>query len=133
VAIKHFKPTSPSRRYYDTQDFAGLSKKAPEKALLESKSSTGGRNHSGRVTSRFRGGGHKRAYRMIDWRRNKVGVPGTVAALEYDPNRSARIALIHYADGEKSYILAPDGLNAGRQGRGQQERRRQARQLHAPP
>lgn len=113
MAIKHFKPTSPSRRYYDTQDFAGLSKKAPEKALLESKSSTGGRNHSGRVTSRFRGGGHKRAYRLIDWRRNKVGVPGTVAALEYDPNRSARIALIHYADGEKSYILAPDGLNAG--------------------
>ncbi len=113
MAIKHFKPTSPSRRYYDTQDFAGLSKKAPEKALLESKSSTGGRNHSGRVTSRFRGGGHKRAYRIIDWRRNKVGIPGTVAALEYDPNRSARIALIHYADGEKSYILAPDGLNAG--------------------
>ena len=113
MAIKHFKPTSPSRRYYDSQDFAGISKKRPEKALTEPKSSTGGRNHHGRITSRFRGGGHKQAYRVIDWRRDKVGVPGTVAALEYDPNRSARIALVHYADGEKSYILAPDGLSAG--------------------
>ena len=113
MAIKHYKPTSPSRRYYDSQDFDGLSKKRPEKKLTESKSSTGGRNHHGRITTRFRGGGHKRAYRVIDWRRGKVGVPGTVAALEYDPNRTARIALIHYADGDKSYILAPDGLNAG--------------------
>lgn len=113
MAIKHFKPTSPSRRYYDSQDFAGLAKKRPEKSLTESKSSTGGRNHHGRVTSRFRGGGHKQNYRVIDWRRDKVGVPGTIAALEYDPNRSARIALVHYADGEKRYILAPDGLSAG--------------------
>ena len=113
MAIKHFKPTSPSRRYYDTQDFDGLSKKRPEKGLTESQSSTGGRNHHGRITSRFRGGGHKQNYRVIDWRRDKVGVPGTIAALEYDPNRSARIALVHYADGEKRYILAPDGLSAG--------------------
>src|SRR5690606_12234456 len=81
--------------------------------LTEKKVSTGGRNNQGRITSRFRGGGHKRRYRLIDFRRNKIGVPAKVAAIEYDPNRSARIALLHYADGEKAYILAPDGLKAG--------------------
>ena len=115
MAIKQFKPTSPSRRFYESPDFDGIAKKRPEKKLTESKSSTGGRNNKGRITSRFRGGGHKQRYRVIDWKRDKTGVPGRVASLEYDPNRSARIALIHYADGEKRYILAPDGLNPGDQ------------------
>ena len=115
MAVKRYKPTSPARRYYETPDIRGLAKKRPEKGLTESKHSTGGRNHNGRITSRFRGGGHKRRYRTIDFRRNKVGVPAKVASIEYDPNRSARIALLHYADGEKNYILAPDGLNAGDQ------------------
>jgi len=113
MGIKQFKPTSPSRRYYETLDNAELTKKAPEKKLTEGKHRTGGRNSQGRTTSRFRGGGHKRRYRIIDFRRDKIGVPATVAALEYDPNRSARLALLQYADGEKRYILAPDGLNVG--------------------
>ena len=113
MAIKQFKPTSPSRRYYEVLDYSDLTKKAPEKKLTEGKRSTGGRNNQGRTTSRFRGGGHKRRYRVIDFRRDKIGVPATVAALEYDPNRSARLALLQYADGEKRYILAPDGLNVG--------------------
>jgi len=91
----------------------GLDKKKPEKSLTESKSQTGGRNNQGRVTSRFRGGGHKRLYRVIDFKRNKTGVPAKVSSIEYDPNRSARIALLHFADGEKRYILAPVGLNRG--------------------
>lgn len=115
MPLKSYKPTSPSRRYYNDYDFSQLSKKDPEKALVEKKTSTGGRNNFGRVTSRFRGGGHKRRYRVIDWRRDKIGVPATVAALEYDPNRTGRLALLNYVDGEKRYILAPDGLKVGDQ------------------
>jgi large subunit ribosomal protein L2 len=113
MAIKKYKPTSPGRRGMSSQDFASVTKSEPEKSLLEKKVSTGGRNNYGRVTSRFRGGGHKRRYRIIDFKRRKTGVPAKVAAIEYDPNRSARIALLHYADGEKAYILAPNGLSVG--------------------
>ena len=115
MAIKKFKPTSAARRFYEVADLSDLSKKRPEKALVEKKSSSGGRNHHGRITSRFRGGGQKRHDRVIDFKRSKVGVPAIVAALEYDPNRSARLALLHYTDGEKAYILAPDGLKVGDQ------------------
>ncbi len=111
MAIKKFKPTSPGRRSYETADFREISKKAPERRLTEVKRQKAGRNNLGRITVRFRGGGHKRCYRVIDFKRNKIGVPAKVAAIEYDPNRSARIALLHYADGEKRYILAPDGLS----------------------
>lgn len=113
MPIKQFKPTSPARRYYEVADFSGISKKAPERKLTEAKSSALGRNNQGRITSRFRGGGHKKRYRVIDFRRNKIGVPALVDSIQYDPNRSARIALLHYVDGEKAYILAPDGLAAG--------------------
>jgi len=113
MPVKSYKPTSPSRRFYNDYDFSQISKKKPERALTEAKSSTGGRNHYGRITMRFRGGGHKRRFRLIDFRRDKIGVPALVAALEYDPNRTGRIALLHYADGEKRYILAPDGLKVG--------------------
>ncbi len=90
-----------------------ITKERPEKSLLESKQRTGGRNNTGRVTSRFIGGGHKQAYRLMDFKRDKKGIPATVAAIEYDPNRSARLALLHYKDGEKRYILQPDGLKVG--------------------
>jgi large subunit ribosomal protein L2 len=113
MAVKSYKPTSPSRRFYNDYDFSELSKKKPERKLTEPQSSTGGRNHYGRITSRFRGGGHKQRYRILDFRRDKIGIPATVAALEYDPNRTGRIALLNYADGEKRYILAPDGLKVG--------------------
>jgi len=113
MAIKKFKPTSPSRRFYESPDFEGLAKKRPEKRLTSKKTSTGGRNNHGRITVRFRGGGHKRRYRKIDFKRDRIGVPAKVVAIEYDPNRSARIALLNYADGVKSYILAPDGLQVG--------------------
>jgi large subunit ribosomal protein L2 len=115
MPIRKFKPTSPSRRFYETPDFDMITSKTPEKTLLEVKPQTGGRNNQGRITSRFRGGGHKKRYRKIDFKRGKIGVPATVKAIEYDPNRSARIALLHYADGEKAYILAPDGLQVGHQ------------------
>ena len=115
MGIKKYRPTSPARRYYATSDFAEVTKSTPEKSLLDKQTSTGGRNNLGRITCRFRGGGHKQRYRIIDFRRRKIGVPAKVAAIEYDPNRSARIALLHYADGEKSYILAPDGLTVGDQ------------------
>jgi large subunit ribosomal protein L2 len=115
MGIKSFKPTSAARRYYTVSDFVEITKSTPEKNLLEHQSSTGGRNHHGRITSRFRGGGHKQRYRIIDFRREKIGVPARVAAIEYDPNRTARIALLNYADGEKRYILAPDGLKVGDQ------------------
>jgi large subunit ribosomal protein L2 len=115
MAIKKFKPTSAGRRHYEVADFSELAKKAPERALTQTKKSVAGRNNQGRITSRFRGGGHKRRYRVIDFRRNKVGIPAKVDSIQYDPNRSARIALLHYADGEKRYILAPDGLKAGDQ------------------
>ena len=113
MAIKKYKPTSPGRRGMSTQDFGDITTHEPEKSLLAHKSATAGRNNAGRVTSRFRGGGHKQRYRVVDWKRNKVGVPARVASVQYDPNRSARIALLHYKDGEKRYILAPDGIKAG--------------------
>ncbi|MBX3228930.1 MAG: 50S ribosomal protein L2 [Labilithrix sp.] len=114
MGIKQYKPTSPARRYYSGYDFKELTKGAkPERSLTEHQTSTGGRNTHGRITSRFRGGGHKQRYRIIDWRRDKIGIPGTVAQVEYDPNRTARIALVNYADGEKRYILCPDGLTVG--------------------
>ncbi|WP_437624345.1 50S ribosomal protein L2 [Sorangium sp. So ce1151] len=113
MGIRSFKPTSPARRYYSVSDFKEITKVEPERSLLEQQSSTGGRNNNGRITSRFRGGGHKQRYRIIDFRRDKIGVPARVAAIEYDPNRTARIALLHYVDGEKRYILAPDGLAVG--------------------
>ncbi len=114
MGIKVYKPTSPSRRFYSGTDFKELTPDVkPEASLLDHQTNTGGRNNYGRITSRFRGGGHKQRYRIIDWRRDKIGVPATVATIEYDPNRTARIALLHYVDGEKRYILAPDGLSAG--------------------
>jgi large subunit ribosomal protein L2 len=113
MGIRAYKPTSPARRYYTVSDFKDLTTDEPLRQLLEAKSSTGARNNYGRITSRFRGGGHKRRYRVIDFRRDKIGVPAKVAHIEYDPNRSARIARLHYADGEKRYILAPDGLKQG--------------------
>jgi len=114
MGVKNYKPTSAARRYYSVSDFKEITKgKKPEKSLLEHQTSTGGRNAHGRITSRFRGGGHKQRYRVIDWRRDKNGVPAAVASIEYDPNRTARIALLHYVDGEKRYILAPDGMNVG--------------------
>ena len=113
MPIKEFNPTTPSRRFLTQLDFQELSDKKPEKRLLEAKPSTGGRNNYGRITSRFRGGGHKRKYRTIDFRRDKHEIPGKVTAIEYDPNRSARLALICYKDGEKRYILAPVGLKVG--------------------
>jgi large subunit ribosomal protein L2 len=114
MGIKYYKPTSPGRRICSAYDFAELTpSKKPERRLLCGGSATGGRNNQGRITLRFRGGGHKRKYRQIDFRRDKVGVPAQVAAIEYDPNRSARLALLHYADGEKRYILAPDKLQVG--------------------
>jgi large subunit ribosomal protein L2 len=113
MALKKYKPTSPGRRFQSVSDFADITKKEPEKSLLAPLHKTGGRNNNGRVTTRHQGGGHKRRYRIIDFKRNKDGVPAKVAAIEYDPNRSARIALLHYADGEKRYILAPQKLNVG--------------------
>lgn len=107
------KPTSPGRRFQTVASFDELTKKKPEKALTSINRRSGGRNVHGRITSRRRGGGHKRRYRLIDFRRNKDGIPAKVQAIEYDPNRSARIALLAYADGEKRYILAPDGLKVG--------------------
>jgi large subunit ribosomal protein L2 len=110
MGLKLYRPTSPGRRGMSAVTTADLTKKRPEKSLTEFHLRTGGRNNEGRTTVRFRGGGHKRLYRRIDFWRDKVGVPARVAAIEYDPNRSARIALLHYADGEKRYILAPVGL-----------------------
>jgi large subunit ribosomal protein L2 len=113
MAIRSRKPTSPGRRFQTTSDFSEITKTTPEKSLLAKKSKTGGRNSYGRKTSRHRGGGHKQQYRIVDFKRVKDGVPATVAAIEYDPNRTCRIALLHYHDGEKAYILAPRGLNVG--------------------
>jgi large subunit ribosomal protein L2 len=110
MGLKIYRPTSPGRRGMSSVTTEDLSKKRPEKSLTEFHLRTGGRNNEGRTTVRFRGGGHKRLYRRIDFKRDKVNVPARVAAIEYDPNRSARIALLHYADGEKRYILAPAGL-----------------------
>ncbi len=113
MAVKKYKPTSPGRRFMTVSTFEDITKKEPEKSLLEPLKKSGGRNQQGRITVRHRGGGHKRMYRLIDFRRDKDGVPAKVASIEYDPNRSARIALLHYADGEKRYILAPLGLEVG--------------------
>ena len=114
MAVKKRKPTSAGRRFQTVSDFADVTKgNDPEKSLIAKKSSTGGRNVNGRITSRHRGGGHKQKYRLIDFRRTKDGVPAKVASIEYDPNRNARIALLHYVDGEKRYILAPVGLQVG--------------------
>jgi large subunit ribosomal protein L2 len=113
MPIRQRKPTSPGRRFQSVGTFDDLTKKRPEKNLTLSQRRSSGRNVHGRITSRRRGGGHKRKYRMIDFRRNKDGVPARVQAIEYDPNRSSRIALLAYADGEKRYILAPDGLRVG--------------------
>ena len=113
MALKTRKPTTPSNRFTVLSDFEGLDKVRPERSLTESKKSTAGRNSAGRITVRHRGGGHKRLYRKIDFKRDKTGIPGKVATLEYDPNRTSNIALIHYADGEKRYILAPNGLKKG--------------------
>jgi len=115
MAIRTTKPTSAGRRGYSFSDQSDITATEPLKKLLDHKSNSGGRNNHGRITSRFRGGAHKRRYRIIDFRRSKIGVPATVATIEYDPNRTARIALLNYADGEKTYILAPDGLKVGDQ------------------
>ncbi|MCL2490982.1 MAG: 50S ribosomal protein L2 [Propionibacteriaceae bacterium] len=114
MAIRKYKPTTPGRRGSSVSDFAELTRRTPEKSLLTSKPKTGGRNNQGRITTRHIGGGHKQAYRMIDFRRyDKDGMPAKVAHIEYDPNRTARIALLHYQDGEKRYIIAPIGLVQG--------------------
>lgn len=113
MAIKSFKPTSPARRFMTVSTFDEITAVKPEKSLTAPLKKTGGRNSFGRITVRHRGGGHKRRYRIIDFKRNKDGVPARVATIEYDPNRSARIALLHYADGEKRYIIAPHKLNVG--------------------
>jgi large subunit ribosomal protein L2 len=114
MGLKKFKPTSPGRRAGTGPDFAEITKSTPEKGLTRFLKSTGGRNNQGKMTQRRRGGGHKRLYREIDFKRDKDGIPARVHSIEYDPNRSCRIALLHYADGEKRYVLAPDKLEVGR-------------------
>jgi large subunit ribosomal protein L2 len=113
MALKQYKPTSPARRHMTVSDFVEVTKSKPEKKLTKAVRKSGGRNAHGHITTRHIGGGHKRRYRVIDWKREKDGVPAKVAAIEYDPNRTARIALLHYADGVKRYILAPVGVNVG--------------------
>ena len=113
MAIKIYKPTSPGRRGMSVSTFDEITRSTPERSLLRPLRERAGRNNQGRVTVRHQGGGHKRMYRLIDFRRNKDGVPARVASIQYDPNRSARIALLHYADGEKRYIIAPVGLEVG--------------------
>lgn len=113
MAIKSLKPITPGTRFMSVSTFDEVTKSTPEKSLTVSLKKSGGRNNLGRVTSRHRGGGHKRKYRVIDFKRDKAGIPAKVFSIEYDPNRTSRIALLHYADGEKRYILAPDGLKVG--------------------
>src|SRR5690349_16672531 len=113
MPVRQYNPTSPARRFQSVADFAEITKTEPERSLLAPRKRSGGRNSTGRMTVRHRGGGHKRRYRIVDFRRDKDGIAAKVAAIEYDPNRSARLALIHYADGEKRYILAPLGLKVG--------------------
>ena len=113
MAIKKYNPTSPARRFMTVSDFAEITKKSPERSLLAKKDKHAGRNSYGRITVRHRGGGNRRKYRIIDFKRNKDGMPATVIGVEYDPNRSANIALIQYEDGEKAYIIAPIGLTDG--------------------
>src|SRR5512143_571797 len=113
MGIRRYKPTTPGRRGASVADFVEVTRDEPEKSLVRPLHNKGGRNVHGRITTRHQGGGHKRAYRLIDFRRDKDGIPAKVAHIEYDPNRSARIALLHYRDGEKRYILAPQGLVVG--------------------
>ena len=113
MPLKKYSPTSPGRRFMTSPDFGEITKDRPEKSLTQPNRRSGGRNNKGHITIWFRGGGHKRLYRVIDFRRDKTDIPAKVAAVEYDPNRSARIALLHYVDGEKRYILCPDGLAVG--------------------
>ena len=113
MAVRRRNPTSPGRRFQTVSDFSGITTTKPEKSLVAKKTSTGGRNNHGRKTARHRGGGHKQRYRIIDFKRAKDGVPATVASVEYDPNRNCRILLLHFHDGEKRYILAPDGVGVG--------------------
>src|SRR5919109_606699 len=113
MAIRKYKPTSPGRRSMSVSTFEEITRSKPEKSLIEPLKKHAGRNNQGRITTRHRGGGHKRMYRIIDFKRDKRGVPATVVAIEYDPNRSARIALLQYADGEKRYMLAPVGVQVG--------------------
>ncbi len=113
MPIKSYRPFTPTRRYRTVETREDITKQTPEKSLTQGLNKSGGRNSTGRTTMRFIGGGHKRSYRVIDFKRDKSGVPATVAAIEYDPNRSARIALLHYVDGEKRYIIAPVGLKVG--------------------
>ncbi|ANU20923.1 50S ribosomal protein L2 [Planococcus plakortidis] len=115
MGIRKYKPTTNGRRNMTSSDFAEITTNKPEKSLLQPTKRKGGRNNQGKITVRHHGGGHKRQYRVIDFKRNKDGIPGRVATIEYDPNRSANIALIHYADGEKRYILAPKGVEVGTQ------------------
>jgi len=114
MPVKSYRPTTPTRRFQTVVSREDITKQRPEKSLVRGKKRTGGRSSTGRISSRFIGGGHKQAYREIDFKRDKVGIQAKVAAIEYDPNRSARIALLHYTDGEKRYILAPVGLTVGR-------------------
>jgi large subunit ribosomal protein L2 len=113
MAVNKRKPTSPGRRFQTVSDFAEITESSPEKSLVAKKTKTGGRNTNGRVTSRHRGGGHKQRYRIIDFKRDKDGIPARVASIQYDPNRNARIALLNYVDGEKRYIIAPVGVKVG--------------------
>lgn len=113
MAVKKYRPTSPGRRFMSSSSFDEITTDQPEKSLLAPLKNRAGRNHQGKITVRHQGGGHKRQYRIIDFKRNKDGVPAKVATIEYDPNRSARIALLHYLDGEKRYIIAPNGLKVG--------------------
>src|SRR6478736_3715585 len=114
MPVKSFRPTTPTRRFQTVVSREEITKQKPEKSLVKGKKRTGGRSSTGRISSRFRGGGHKKTYREIDFKRDKNGIAAVVAAIEYDPNRSARIALLHYVDGEKRYILAPVGMEVGR-------------------
>jgi len=113
MAIRKLKPNTPGTRYMSISTFEEITKSTPEKSLLTPLKKSAGRNNKGRITSRHRGGGHKRAYRIIDFKRNKLNIPAKVFSIEYDPNRTSRIALLHYADGEKRYIICPDGLKVG--------------------
>src|SRR5919197_1607922 len=113
MPVKTYKPTSPGRRGMSVSTFEEITKTRPERSLTEPLKKQAGRNNNGRITTRHRGGGHKRLYRIIDWKRDKLGMPAKVIGIEYDPNRSARLALLEYADGEKRYILAPMGLKMG--------------------
>ncbi|MCJ8291266.1 MAG: 50S ribosomal protein L2 [Flavobacteriales bacterium] len=113
MSLKKFKPTTPGQRHKVISDYKDITQRAPEKSLVKGRSKSGGRNNDGRMTMRYIGGGHKQRYREIDFKREKHGVPATVKAIQYDPNRTARIALLYYADGEKRYIVAPEGLKVG--------------------